>query len=110
MPSAILLFFIVIGIGAPVAFALGFAGAVYILLSQQASIAALPTIMFGAMNPFRVGGAALHYGGRRHVARTLSSGIHLHRASARRPSGATIIACAGLVRSAGQPLLRRRLW
>jgi tripartite ATP-independent transporter DctM subunit len=45
-------FFVAITIGMPVAFALGFAGALHILLSGQANLNVLPTIMFGAMDSF----------------------------------------------------------
>jgi tripartite ATP-independent transporter DctM subunit len=47
-----LVFFLAIAIGAPIAFALGFAGAAYLVLSGQANLNVLPTIMFGAMDSF----------------------------------------------------------
>jgi tripartite ATP-independent transporter DctM subunit len=52
MSWALLLFFAGIAIGVPVAFALGFAGAMYILMSGQANLNVIPTIMFGAMDSF----------------------------------------------------------
>jgi tripartite ATP-independent transporter DctM subunit len=45
-------FFLAISLGVPVAFALGFAGAAHIVLSGQANLNVLPTIMFGAMDSF----------------------------------------------------------
>jgi tripartite ATP-independent transporter DctM subunit len=47
-----LVFFLAITLAVPIAFALGFAGAAHLLLSGQANLNVLPTIMFGAMDSF----------------------------------------------------------
>ncbi len=52
MSWALVLFFAGIGIGVPIAFALGFAGVAYIAISGQASLNVVPTILFGAMDSF----------------------------------------------------------
>ncbi len=52
MPVALLMFFVCVLIGVPVAFGLGFAGAAYIVVSDQVNLNVLPTIMFGAMDSF----------------------------------------------------------
>jgi C4-dicarboxylate transporter DctM subunit len=52
MSFALLLFFAGIGIGMPIAFALGFAGVAYLAVSGQANLNVVPTIMFGAMDSF----------------------------------------------------------
>jgi TRAP-type transport system large permease protein len=52
MSWALVLFFAGIGIGVPIAFALGFAGVAYIVVSGQASLNVVPTILFGAMDSF----------------------------------------------------------
>jgi tripartite ATP-independent transporter DctM subunit len=50
--AALTVFLAAIAIGTPVAFALGFAGAAYVLLSGQVPIDVLPTILFGGMDAF----------------------------------------------------------
>ena len=52
MSAALVFFFAAIGIGVPVAFALGAAGVAYIAVTGQVSMTVLPTIMFGAMDSF----------------------------------------------------------
>src|SRR5215207_4934357 len=52
MSWALVLFFAGIGIGVPIAFALGFADVAYIAISGQASLNVVPTILFGAMDSF----------------------------------------------------------
>jgi len=52
MSLALLLFFAGMGVGVPIAFALGFAGVVYLAVSGQANLNVIPTIMFGAMDSF----------------------------------------------------------
>jgi tripartite ATP-independent transporter DctM subunit len=52
MTWALLLFFIGIAIAVPIAFALGFAAVAYIVVSGQANLNVVPTIMFGAMDSF----------------------------------------------------------
>jgi len=52
MTSALLIFFAAIAIGTPVAFALGFAGTSYVLVSGKAPIDVIPTILFGGMDSF----------------------------------------------------------
>jgi tripartite ATP-independent transporter DctM subunit len=52
MSFALLLFFAGMGIGVPIAFALGFAGVAYLAVSGQANLNVVPTIMFGAMDSF----------------------------------------------------------
>jgi C4-dicarboxylate transporter DctM subunit len=52
MSLALSLFFLWIAIGVPVAFALGIAGASYLLFSDQAQLSVLPTILFGGMDSF----------------------------------------------------------
>lgn len=52
MAFALALFFLTLLIGVPVAFALGFAGASYIIVSGMANLNVLPTIMFGGMDSF----------------------------------------------------------
>jgi TRAP-type transport system large permease protein len=47
-----LVFFAAITIGAPIAFSLGFAGAAHLVISGQANLNVLPTILFGAMDSF----------------------------------------------------------
>jgi len=52
MTWALLLFFVGIAIAVPIAFALGFAAVAYIVVSGQANLNVVPTIMFGAMDSF----------------------------------------------------------
>jgi tripartite ATP-independent transporter DctM subunit len=52
MSIALLVFFLAILVGAPIAFSLGFAGASYILFSDKATLEVLPTVMFGGMDSF----------------------------------------------------------
>jgi tripartite ATP-independent transporter DctM subunit len=52
MSGAFLVFFVGILIGVPVAFALGFAGVIYIIVSGQANLSIVPTILFGGMDSF----------------------------------------------------------
>src|SRR5262245_9482245 len=52
MSWALLLFFVGIAIAVPIAFALGFAAVAYIVVSGQANLNVVPTIMFGAMDSF----------------------------------------------------------
>ena len=52
MTAALLVFFAAIAIGTPIAFALGFAGTSYVLLSGLTSIDVIPTILFGGMDSF----------------------------------------------------------
>jgi tripartite ATP-independent transporter DctM subunit len=50
--TALLVFFAAIAIGTPIAFALGFAGTSYVLLSGLTTIDVIPTILFGGMDSF----------------------------------------------------------
>ena len=52
MTWALLLFFVGIAIAVPIAFALGFAAVAYIVVSGEANLNVVPTIMFGAMDSF----------------------------------------------------------
>jgi tripartite ATP-independent transporter DctM subunit len=52
MTPTLLIFAIGVLIGVPVAFALGFSGAAYIVFSEKARLTVLPTVLFGGMDSF----------------------------------------------------------
>lgn len=52
MTATLIVFAIGIIIGVPVAFALGFSGAAYVVLSEKLRITVLPTVLFGGMDSF----------------------------------------------------------
>ncbi|MGH6903693.1 MAG: TRAP transporter large permease [Geminicoccaceae bacterium] len=52
MLVAFVIFLVGVFIGVPVAFALGFAGVLYIVVSDQANLNVVPTLLFGAMDSF----------------------------------------------------------
>lgn len=52
MTATLIVFAVGIMIGVPVAFALGFSGAAYVVLSEKLRITVLPTVLFGGMDSF----------------------------------------------------------
>lgn len=52
MTVTLAVFAIGVLIGVPVAFALGFSGAAYVVLSEKARLTVLPTVLFGGMDSF----------------------------------------------------------
>jgi tripartite ATP-independent transporter DctM subunit len=52
MTITLLIFFAAVAIGVPVAFALGFAGTLFLAVTGEASLNVVPTILFGAMDSF----------------------------------------------------------
>lgn len=52
MTVTLAIFAIGVLIGVPVAFALGFSGAAYVVLSEKARLTVLPTVLFGGMDSF----------------------------------------------------------
>ena len=52
IPVAFVIFLVGVFIGVPVAFALGFASVLYIVVSGQANLNVMPTLLFGAMDSF----------------------------------------------------------
>ena len=52
MTPTLVIFAVGVLIGVPVAFALGFSGAAYIVLSEKARLTVLPTVLFGGMDSF----------------------------------------------------------